>query len=122
MAGRSMPGRVFNTNLAVAISAPAALAQAKKAECPFTSKDIDGWYKDIGFDTGADDAGRAGLVSCTGENLNFATLDESEYRMGPKTVDGETVTASPLVMAPGRTTAAYHRLLPGLMAWSTSEI
>jgi len=78
--------------LAVAISAPAALAQAKKTQCPFTSKDIDGWYKDIGFDKGADDAGRAEFVTCADE-VDFVTLSEIERRLGQKTVDGETVTA-----------------------------
>jgi len=76
--------------LAVAVSAPAALAGGKAAQCPFTSKDIDGWYKDIGFDTGADDAGSAN-VTCANHG-SYVTLDEAEFRMGPKVIDGETVT------------------------------
>lgn len=77
--------------LAVAVSAPLALAQAKKTQCPFSSKDIDGWYKAIGFDTGADEAGGAN-VTCAIDDT-FVTLSEIELRQGPKDFNGETVLA-----------------------------
>ena len=77
--------------LALSVSAPAAMAGAKGggAQCPFTSKDIDGWYKDIGFDTGADDAGAANVSCAVG--TTYVTLDEIETRSGQRTVDGEIV-------------------------------
>ena len=79
--------------LALALTATTAMAQSKKTQCPFNSKDVDGWYKEIGFDTGADDAGRSARVSCASES-GFATLDEIELRMGPKSLAGETVQAN----------------------------
>lgn len=71
--------RVMGVGLiAVTMTASAALAQAQKTTCPFTSKDIDGWYKDIGFDTAADDAGGAN-VTCTVDSYGtYATLSEIE--------------------------------------------
>ena len=64
--------------LALAVSAPGAMAQAKKTLCPFTSKDIDGWYKAVGFDTGADDAGRGSVVCTVDPEATYATLSEVE--------------------------------------------
>ncbi len=89
--------------LALAVTAPAALAQAKKAQCPmFTSKDVDAWYKAAGFDTGADDAapapGADRQLTCalefaptTEASPSYATLVELEQALGQKTVDGNNV-------------------------------
>lgn len=77
----------------IAVTMTASTALAQKVTCPFTSKDIDGWYKDIGFDTGADDAGGANVVCALGSYGTYATLDEVELAETTKEFNGTPVSA-----------------------------
>jgi hypothetical protein len=75
--------------VAAAMGASAAMAAPKgQGACPFSSKDIDGWYKEMGFDLGADDANAV----CATDGATYASMVDQEQAMGQKVIDGATVT------------------------------
>jgi len=102
--------------LAVSVSVPAALAGPKGFNCPFTAKDIDGWYKEVGFDGGSAEVGDrrnsaqcvTGVVRETGAtapgiktnkrffiDVSYASTDQYEFDL---TVNG--VPYLPATMIP----------------------
>ena len=73
------------------MSASTVLAGGKGGKCPFTSKDIDAWHKDIGFDGGSAEVGdRRNSATCTTDGVTWATLEKTERALGQVIVDAET--------------------------------